>query len=140
MRVFIGEPHVARRRHAIRRKTGTWRISAYRPQEMFVAGVNPARAADFPHPTENRESASGCSHDVLGSRTPGKRVALSVYVTWIFWFASLFALAIATMVYSAYRRDVAAARARTLSASRMLKIRCGQIEYASFGSRGQGEA
>ena len=54
-------------------------------------------------------------------------------MSWIFWSALLFVLAIATLVYVAYRRDVAAARARTLSESRILETRCGRIEYASLG-------
>lgn len=56
-----------------------------------------------------------------------------MHVTWIFWSALLFVSAIAAVVYPAYRRCVAAARARTLSVSRILEIRRGQIEYASLG-------
>ena len=63
----------------------------------------------------------------------GKSVANSEDVSWIFWSALLFVLAIATVVYSAYRRDVAAARARALSGSRILETRCGPIEYGSLG-------
>src|SRR4030095_16876889 len=54
-------------------------------------------------------------------------------MSWIFWSALPFVLAIATLVYFAYRRDVAAGRARTLSESRILETRCGRIEYASLG-------
>jgi 2-hydroxy-6-oxonona-2,4-dienedioate hydrolase len=54
-------------------------------------------------------------------------------VPWIFWSALLFVLAIATVVYSAYRRDVAVARAQALSGSRILKTRYGRIEYRSLG-------
>jgi pimeloyl-ACP methyl ester carboxylesterase len=63
----------------------------------------------------------------------GKGVANSEHMSWIFWSALLFVLAIATLVYSMYRREVAAARARTLSESRILETRCGRIEYSSLG-------
>src|SRR6185295_13638368 len=63
----------------------------------------------------------------------GKYVAQTARVTWILWSALLTLLATATVVYAAFRRDVAAARAMTLSESRILNTRCGQIEYASCG-------
>ena len=63
----------------------------------------------------------------------GNTVANSTHMPWILWSASLLVLAIVTVVYAAYRRDMAAARAWALSDSRMLETRCGPIEYGSIG-------
>jgi hypothetical protein len=94
---------------------------------------NPALAADL-SALPGEPSVSLCPCFLASPRWDyGKGVANSEHMSWIFWSALLFVSAIATWVYFAYRRDVAAAQARTLSESRILETRCGRIEYASLG-------
>src|SRR5688572_15587419 len=54
-------------------------------------------------------------------------------MSWILGFALLLAFPLAAAGYSSYRRDIAAARARALSGSRILCTRSGPIEFAAVG-------
>ena len=66
---------------------------------------------------------SGRRDRALGSRPP--RTAWTI--------AGIAALAAGWSTYAAYRRDIAAARARVASGSLLADTRCGPIEYASVG-------
>jgi hypothetical protein len=63
----------------------------------------------------------------------GKTVAQSQNMPWIHWLGLVFVWAIAAVAYWAYRRDLAVARTRTLSGSRILETQWGPIEYGSHG-------
>ena len=52
---------------------------------------------------------------------------------WLFWAALLLVSVVVGVAFSAYRRDLRAARARALSGSRILETRCGPIEYGTIG-------
>lgn len=54
-------------------------------------------------------------------------------MSWIFGFLLLLLLPLVAAAYSAYRRDLTAARARVLSGSRVVETRHGAIEYATLG-------
>ena len=102
-------------------------------KRLVRACENPALAADFSAPLSEPSVSVWLFVLPLRVVNCGKSVANSEDVPWILWSALLFVLAIATVVYSAYRRDVAAARAQALSGSRILETRCGPIEYGSLG-------
>src|SRR5678816_124370 len=72
---------------------------------------------------------------VLASAVRGLRQAgcYRGYMPWILWVTLLLVLMVATATYSAYRRDLAAARERALSGSRFQETGCGPIEYGTFG-------
>lgn len=55
-------------------------------------------------------------------------------MAWILGFALLLAMPMVAAACSAYRRDLAAARARVLSGSRIVQTRFGPIEYATLGA------
>jgi pimeloyl-ACP methyl ester carboxylesterase len=52
---------------------------------------------------------------------------------WVLGIVLLVAVIIVAVTYSAYRRDLAAARENALSGSRILKTPCGSIEYGTLG-------
>lgn len=102
-------------------------------KRLVRACENPALAADFSALLSEPTSRVWLFVLPLRIVKCGKSVANSEDVPWIFWSALVFVSAIATVVYAVYRRDVAAARARALSGSRILETRCGPIEYGSLG-------
>jgi 2-hydroxy-6-oxonona-2,4-dienedioate hydrolase len=63
----------------------------------------------------------------------GKRVAVAGYVSGILWVTLVLVLMVATATCLAYRRELAAARERTLLGSRIQETGCGPIEYGTFG-------
>lgn len=53
---------------------------------------------------------------------------------WIFGLALLLAAPMAVAAYSAYRRDLTAARVRVLSGSQIVETHVGSVEYATLGA------
>jgi 2-hydroxy-6-oxonona-2,4-dienedioate hydrolase len=87
----------------------------------------------FPHFPHAPESALGSMSSPPRFEACGKRVAIGGYMPWILWVTLLLVLMVATATYSAYRRDLAAARERALSGSRIQATGCGPIEYGTLG-------
>ena len=86
-----------------------------------------------------RNSSQATSHHLairlaFPLRKNGKSVAAPKLMIWLLGSALLPLFAVAGLAYAVYRRDLAMARGRVLSGSRILQTGCGPIEYGTLGT------